>query len=172
MSTGSLSPLARFATLGPVGFLPVAPGTVASVIAVIAVFILHRLGLFWSVGPATLAVCLLGYRASQLYMAETGKGDDDDPQEIVIDEVAGMMIALWPLSLGLTLAGADPTVFPWPGVVFAFVMFRALDILKPPPISWAEKAPGAKGVMFDDLLAGVLTALAATLAAGIAHGWF
>ncbi|MEM8597645.1 MAG: phosphatidylglycerophosphatase A, partial [Pseudomonadota bacterium] len=97
---------------------------------------------------------------------------DADPQEVVIDEVAGMMIALWPLSIGLTVTGADWWVWPWPGVLAAFVLFRALDILKPPPINWCERAPGAVGVMLDDLVAGALSALIAAIAAGVAHGWF
>lgn len=170
MAALRLSPLARAATLGPVGHLPGAPGTYASLVAIPLVWALHQVAMFWAVAPVTLAVIALGHVATQRYMAETGQ-PDADPSEVVIDEVAGMMIALWPLSLGLTLAGAAPAVFPWPGVVFGFLVFRALDILKPPPVSWGERAPGAWGVMLDDLIAGALTALLATIAAGIAHGW-
>ncbi len=95
-----------------------------------------------------------------------------DPSEVVIDELAGMMLALWPLSAGLTLTGAQAHVWPWPGWVLGFLLFRFFDIVKPPPVSWAERVPGALGVMLDDVVAGGLTALIALVAAGVAHGWY
>lgn len=157
------------ATACGIGRLPMAPGTWASAAAIPLCWGLHMAGGFALVCLATLAVILIGHWASAHYVC----GDAEaDPPEVVIDEVAGMLIALWPLSLGLTMAGTAPHVFPWPGWVGGFLLFRALDIFKPPPVSWAERAPGAYGVMLDDLVAGGLTALAMTLAAGIAHGWF
>ncbi len=63
---------------------------------------------------ATLAVFALGWWAT--VEATRGKADHD-PSEIVIDEVVGQWIALWPLSLGLGWMGVDPWVFPWPGWV-------------------------------------------------------
>ena len=62
-----------------------------------------------------------------------------------------MWIALWPLSAGLWHAGADPWVFPWPGWVGAFLMFRLFDVWKPGPVGWADRQPGAMGVMLDDV---------------------
>ena len=90
---------------------------------------------------------------------------------MIADELAGQMLALAPLSLGLFLAGAPAHVFPWPGWVGAFVMFRLFDILKPPPVSTAERLPGALGVMADDLVAGLMAAIVVTIAAAVAHGW-
>jgi phosphatidylglycerophosphatase A len=52
------------------------------------------------------------------------------------------------------------------------VLFRFFDIVKPPPVGWADRIEGPLGVMLDDLIAGALTAALATLAAGISHGWF
>jgi phosphatidylglycerophosphatase A len=97
-------------------------------------------------------------------------GADKDPSEIVIDEVVGMWIALWPLSAGLWHAGADPWVFPWPGWVGAFVMFRLFDVWKPGPVGWADRRPGSMGVMLDDVIAGLMAAAVVTLGAGVAHG--
>ena len=48
-----------------------------------------------------------------------------------------------PLSLGLWLAGAPPALFPWPGWVSAFVLFRLFDIWKPGPVGWADRREGA-----------------------------
>jgi phosphatidylglycerophosphatase A len=67
--------------------------------------------------------------------------------------------------------GAAPSLFPWPGWVGAFVMFRLFDIWKPWPISWADRRPGAAGVMLDDVLAGVMAALVVTAAAAVSHGY-
>jgi phosphatidylglycerophosphatase A len=46
----------------------------------------------------------------------------------------------------------------WPGLLAAFVMFRLLDITKPGPVGWADRQPGAFGIMADDVIAGVLAA--------------
>lgn len=71
-----------------------------------------------------------------------------DPPCVVIDEVAGQLIALIhvPLSLGALLA--------------AFLLFRGFDIVKPPPIRQLERLPSGIGVVVDDLAAGIYAALA------------
>ena len=68
--------------------------------------------------------------------------------------------------------GAEWHAWPWPGWVLGFLLFRFFDIVKPPPVSWADRMEGPLGVMLDDIVAGVLTALIAVVAAGVAHGWF
>ena len=155
-------------TCGGIGTLPGAPGTWASAATIPLAWVLHMLGGFWLLGPATIALTLLGYWATARYLGER----TDDPSEVVIDEVVGMLIALWPLSLGLTILGTEPHVFPWPGWVLGFLVFRVLDIVKPPPVGWADRQPGALGVMLDDIFAGALTAVPATISAGFSHGWF
>ena len=59
-----------------------------------------------------------------------------------------------PLSFGLWHAGAPPALFPWPGWVGGFLLFRLFDIWKPWPVSWADRRKGPTGVMLDDVLAG------------------
>jgi phosphatidylglycerophosphatase A len=93
-----------------------------------------------------VAVSLAGWWASGAHSRLTGR---DDPGEIVIDEVAGQWIALLPASLA------------WPDIAIAFLLFRATDIVKPWPASWADRTiHGGLGVMADDLIAGVYAALA------------
>lgn len=182
---------ARIATVVGLGYLPGAPGTWASVAAIPLAWALHAIGGFWLVGLVTVMLAVLGWWAARELLAEraTHPGDavdlewdetdsayvapgHDDPSEIVIDEVVGMLIALWPLSAGLTISGAAWHVWPWPGWVLAFLLFRFFDIVKPPPVRWADNLPGATGVMLDDIIAGALTAVLALIAAGISHGWF
>ncbi|MDJ0628234.1 MAG: phosphatidylglycerophosphatase A [Rhodobacter sp.] len=155
------------ATAFGIGHLPYAPGTWGSAAAIPAAYLIHALGGFPALLIATLAVVLAGWWAT----AVATKGHDDhDPSEIVIDEVAGQWIALWPLSAGLWHAGADPWVFPWPGWVGAFVLFRLFDITKPGPIRWADRLHTPLGVMLDDVLAGLAAAVGVAVLAVLAHG--
>jgi len=161
--------LARLiATFGYVGVVPGPAGTWGSAAAIPVAWVLHWLGGFPLLAVATVVVCAAGYWATKV---ETAGKDDLDPGEIVIDEVVGQWIALWPLSAGLWHAGAAPYVFPWPGWVAAFVFFRLFDIWKPGPVGWADRRKGPLGVMLDDVIAGVLAAAVVTAAAAVSHGW-
>ncbi len=155
------------ATFFGVGLLPWAPGTWGSAAAIPAAWVIHGLGGFPALLAASVAVTFIGWWATA---AATNGKEDHDPGEIVIDEVAGMWVALLPLSAGLWQAGADPWVFPWPGWVGAFVLFRVFDIFKPGPIGWADRMHSPLGVMLDDVLAGFAAAIGVALLAYIAHG--
>ncbi|MDG3042724.1 phosphatidylglycerophosphatase A family protein [Roseicyclus marinus] len=152
-------------TLGPVGHLRPAPGTWGSAAAVLLAWGLHVTGGFWLLLVATLGVTALGWWA--VGVATRGSADKD-PSEIVIDEVAGQWIALWPVSLGAQMAGAEFWAL-WPGVLTAFLAFRAFDILKPGPVGWADRQEGAMGVMADDVIAGWMAALVVAVLAFLAH---
>ena len=154
-------------SFGYVGLAPVAPGTFGSLAALPVGYGLHVLGGFPLLALATLAIWPLGIWATTRLTADQ---DDKDPSEVVIDEVLGQWIALLPLSLGLWHVGAAATVFPWPGWVGAFALFRLFDIWKPGPIGWADRMHTPFGTMLDDVFAGLAAALCVALAAGIAHG--
>jgi len=83
---------------------------------------------------------VLGIPAATLEARGSGK---KDPSHVVIDEVAGQL---------LTLLGS-PIV--WKPLLAGFILFRAFDILKPPPIRRLEKLPEGTGIVVDDLGAGV-----------------
>ncbi|MEM7056796.1 MAG: phosphatidylglycerophosphatase A [Pseudomonadota bacterium] len=159
--------IAATVTFFGVGRLPWAPGTWGSMAAIPLAYGLHWGGGFWAVFAVTLVAIFGGVWATKFYLA----GQQDDPSEVVIDEVAGMMVALWPLSFMLNFRDVDPHIFPWPGWVGGFVLFRLLDILKPPPIRWLDR-PTPWGVMLDDIAAGAITGLIMFVAAGVSHGWF
>jgi phosphatidylglycerophosphatase A len=157
------------ATAFGLGLSPKAPGTVGSLGGVAFGMALHLIGDFPLLLAGMIAATVGGWIATAAYMKTTG---GKDPQEVVIDEVAGQLIALMPLSFGLWHAGFAPATFlsAWPGWVGAFLMFRLFDIWKPWLVGRAERLPGAAGVMADDLVAGVFAALVVSLAAIIAHG--
>ena len=150
------------ATWGGLGLLPGAPGTWGSLGALPLCWALHWLGGIYLLIAATGVLLVVGLVATHIYL----DGRQDDPKEVVIDEVVGMLIALWPLSAGLTTTGTPSHVFPWPGWVGGFLAFRFFDIVKPPPVCWADR-PGPLGVMLDDVVAGVLAGALMLVAAGV-----
>ena len=155
------------ATVFGVGLLRPAPGTWGSAAAVPMAWVLHGLGGFPALVLGTIAVFIAGWWATA---AATRGQADHDPSEIVIDEVAGQWVALLPLSGGLWFTGADPWVFPYPGWIGAFLLFRLFDIWKPGPVGWADRKHTPLGVMLDDVIAGAMAAVLVLLAAAIAHG--
>ncbi|MFV0361266.1 phosphatidylglycerophosphatase A [Tropicimonas sp.] len=158
------------ATFGGVGLLRPAPGSWGSAAAIPVAWLIHGLGGFPALAAATLVVFLAGWRATAAVIAG-GPEPDPDPSEIVIDEVAGQWLALWPLSAGLWHAGVAPWIFPYPGWIGAFLFFRLFDIWKPWPVSWADRRHDALGVMLDDVIAGIMAAIVVSAAAAISHGW-
>ena len=86
------------------------------------------------------AVTLIGIPASSTVARESGV---KDPGFVVIDEVAGQLIAL----LGVPL--------DWKYLLAGFILFRSFDILKPFPLRRLEKLPGGAGIMLDDVGAGL-----------------
>ena len=81
----------------------------------------------------------------------------EDPAPVVLDEVAGQMITLLPLSW--VHLGAIPY---WVAILAGFVLFRAFDVVKPYPIWKLGHLKGAWGVVADDLGAGILAAILLT----------
>lgn len=148
---------ATVAVVGGLGRIGPAPGTLASLVTVPVGVALHALGGAVAVVAALACVVVVGWWAADRYGRTTGR---HDAPEVVVDEVAGMLVPL-------AVAGSDVVL-----VVTAFGLFRLLDIAKPFPISWLDaRIPGGLGVMADDLVAGVL-ALAGTLGVGALRvGW-
>lgn len=120
------------------GYLPVFPGTFGSLLALP----------LWYLGGGTgyihLAilsfVLLLSVPAARVEMAETG---EKDPPSVVIDEVAGMLLAATGIPWG------------WKPALLLFLLFRFFDIFKLGPAAWANERKGAVYVVADDLVAGV-----------------
>jgi len=152
------------ATLGGIGLLRPAPGTWGSLAALGLAVLLHMAGGVVLLVLATFAVTGLGWWAVRDLVGDSA----DDPSEIVIDEVAGQWVALWPVSYGAAMAGAEIWAL-WPGLLTAFLAFRAFDILKPGPVGWADRQHGAFGIMADDIIAGWLAAMIVALFAVLAH---
>ena len=154
------------ATMFGLGHLRPGPGTWASVAALPLAWALHVLGGFAALSLATVVLALVGWRA---VAAELAGAENEDPSEFVVDEVVGQWLAIWPVSAGASLLGLPVTAL-WPGWLAAFLLFRFFDIVKPWPVSWADRRHGAPGVMLDDIIAGALAGLGVVLLAALAHG--
>ncbi len=144
------------ATFFYVGLMRPAPGTWGSAAAVLSGLGLHNVGSFPLLVIATLAVFPIGWWAT--HAATRGK-DDHDPSEIVIDEVAGQWIAMWPFSFAIWQFNPQSHEMPWQFMVTAFVLFRLFDIVKMGPVRWADRRNDALGVMLDDVFAGLIAAV-------------
>ena len=81
----------------------------------------------------------------------------------MIDEVAGYFVTLLCLPAALWTR-------PWIPIVLGFVLFRAMDIIKPQPARWAEGLPGGWGIVTDDLIAGVYANLALRILGALHEG--
>ena len=147
-----MNPALFVATLAGIGRLKPAPGTWGSLVVLPLVVFGPVIALLLG-----LLVTLLGFFATREVLRDA---PDEDPGWIVVDEAAGMLIAL----AGLT---AEASIW---GVLIAFGLFRIFDIFKPWPISWADQQKGALGVMLDDIVAGALVAAALMLARPLLPG--
>lgn len=126
------------------GLSPKAPGTVGTLGALPFAFVLMALGGWPLLLAGAIFVSVAGLWAADHYERKSGTHDSG---AIVIDEVAGV----W-----LTLCAGHLSIISF---VLGFALFRFFDILKPWPVSWADRElPGARGVMMDDILAGIMAA--------------
>ena len=141
-----------------IGFLPFAPGTFGSFFGVIIGFLAQQIGSFPFFIFVTVVLFFVGWKASSSYISQTE--NIDDPQEIVIDEVVGQLVSYFPVSFYSWWLSTESLNLNFSFWLTAFVIFRIFDILKPWPINWADRLNSSLGVMLDDLLAGIYTALA------------
>lgn len=145
----------RVAALYCVGHFPWAPGTAGSLAALPAAVAVHALGGFPLLLASTALALLAGYWAC---VGVVGNDRESDPDFVVVDELAGQWIALWPVSFADWRLDADPALSA-AGIAAAFVLFRILDIAKPGLIGWADRMGGSLGIMLDDAIAGLCAAI-------------
>jgi phosphatidylglycerophosphatase A len=124
-----------FVTCGCVGYLPFAPGTWASILGCILLYLLpgilnHPLTAILIAVAATLCINRMELR-------------EKDPGYVVIDELAGMCVTMVGQGLGTS------------NLLKGFILFRIFDILKPFPIRRLEALPKGYGIVADDILAGI-----------------
>jgi phosphatidylglycerophosphatase A len=122
-----------------VGYSPIAPGTLGTLLAIPLYFFLSQIP-FPLYELTLLAFFFLSTWISEQAQLYWGKKDD---QRIVIDEMMGFLVTmLWVPKTTLT-------------IIAGFILFRLFDIIKPPPIRRLENVKGGYGVVLDDVVAGI-----------------
>ncbi|HIP51326.1 MAG TPA: phosphatidylglycerophosphatase A [Campylobacterales bacterium] len=140
-----------FITFGGSGLAPKAPGTAGSLAALLVGVVLLELIPMQTLFMLTLAITIMGIFEINKYEKATGTHDD---KSIVIDEVAGMWIALM-----FAIASARTMSYDYAyeiAIIASFAAFRLFDIWKPSIIGTIDrKVKGGLGVMGDDIIAGI-----------------
>jgi len=136
------------ATVFGTGYLRPGPGTWGSAVTVVlwgalAYSVPSKLRTALVIALAVLVI-VIGIAAATQVCRASGK---KDPQFVVIDEVAGQLIAL--IAVPLT----------WQSFLTGFILFRAFDIIKPPPVRQLERLPEGTGIVLDDVAAGIYALL-------------
>ena len=129
-----------FVSVFGIGYIPFASGTFGSIAGLLIGYLIYLINynLLFLLIPLLF---ILGVKASQIYQNKTGELDS---KVIVIDEVVGQLIAMLTVIDDLLL------------LFLSFIIFRIFDIFKPWPASYFdEKMKNGKGVMLDDVIAGI-----------------
>lgn len=140
MTQARLRPSTALATGFGAGYVPGAPGTAGAAVGVLFFLILSRLS-----PPAYLAAAA-AITLAAVWIAGTAEKafGTQDPPQVVIDEIAGQLIAL---------ALLPPE---WPYLLAGFLLFRLFDIVKPWPAGKINRdMHGGAGIVLDDVVAGV-----------------
>jgi phosphatidylglycerophosphatase A len=132
------------ATFFGIGRLKPGPGTWGSAATVVLwAALAHAIAPSWRT-PVVIALALLVTLIGIPAATQVARGSGvKDPQFVVIDEVAGQLIAL--IAVPLT----------WKSFLAGFILFRAFDIVKPPPVRQLERLPEGTGIVLDDVAAGL-----------------
>ena len=126
------------ATVGGVGYAPVAPGTFGSAAGLLVWWLLPASPVVQA--AAIIVIFIAGSWGGNVAERHFGR---TDPGQVVIDEVMGMLITLWLNPVG------------WMGAVAGFFLFRIFDVIKPYPANRLEQLHGGVGVMADDGMAAI-----------------
>ena len=138
-----------YSTCFRIGYFPLAPGTLGSLIAFIAWILLPETSII-SLIIAISIIFIIGVFSTG-FIEKSYK--IQDPSYIIIDEWVGMWIAL--------LFVPNETIW----LVLSFVLFRIFDILKIYPVNKMEKLNGGMGIMLDDVVAGLYAGLITSIIA-------
>jgi phosphatidylglycerophosphatase A len=132
------------ATFLGIGRLRPGPGTWASAATVLLWAALAHALAPWLRTPVAIALALLVTVIGIPAATQVARGSGlRDPQVVVIDEVAGQLVTL----IAVPLA--------WKSFLAGFILFRAFDIVKPPPVRQLEGIPEGAGIVLDDIAAGL-----------------
>lgn len=130
-----------------IGYFPLIPGTVGTILGAFIFLLLNPFPYIYY--PFVIIIILLGVRYSS-WAEDYFKSKD--PKQVVIDEIAGMLITM----TGFSMKSILPFTFQnYKLLILGFIFFRAFDVIKPYPARRFEKLKGGWGIMLDDIIAGI-----------------
>ncbi|MEW5807587.1 MAG: phosphatidylglycerophosphatase A [Acidobacteriota bacterium] len=124
------------------GYSPLIPGTAGTAGGLLLYCFLTRFASIFIYISASILLIVTGVWASDFAERFYGR---KDPPRVVIDEVAGFLLAMLFIK---------PRLF---NVIIGFVLFRTIDIIKPPPARYFERMEGGVGIMVDDVVSAFYT---------------
>ena len=128
------------ATVFKAGYIPIAPGTVGSIIGLLVFWLIKDYTSFTIEMFVAAALFFAGVWASTIVEQVLER---HDPGVVIVDEVVGMLVALMLLPPTITV------------MFLAFLLFRVFDIIKPYPARWCEQLSRGWGIMMADVVAGL-----------------
>ncbi len=138
-----------------IGHAKIAPGTIASLVTSLLFYLFAKNFIYHIFIIVILITIIIAFFSISIY---TYSSPEKDRSEIVIDEVIGQSIALLPL-----LFFSEATSPDFFMCIISLLFFRFFDIVKPYPINKFDKMNNTFGVIFDDILAGIFSAILLTL---------
>ncbi|NCN26510.1 phosphatidylglycerophosphatase A [bacterium] len=155
-ATPITNPMQKFFTLGistgfGLGYVPVAPGTAGSLLGIPL-----GLALLYVPGWQALLICAAIFAIVQPFVKRSCEHwGEMDASKVVIDEVLGQAIGMLTLRHFVRMGEFPPAGL----IIMSFIFFRILDIVKPFPAKTFDRQPTAFGVLADDVVSGLYTAL-------------
>ena len=145
------NPYHFLATLGGLGLSPIGPGTVGSIFGwIIFIFLSHFISAF------TLVILTFFVIIFSVYISMVVTKDliEKDHKSIVIDEMAGIWLAMIPV-IFIASSQYERTIY----AMLALIIFRIFDILKLGPVKGMDDIKSGTGIMMDDVVAGIFALL-------------
>lgn len=149
------NPFDYVSTLFGVGLIRFAPGTWGTLFSIFLWLVF-----FEKLSSNTIAVLLTVILAIVCCHFSSKDLNNKDQKAIVIDELAGMWVALLICSPLIESNYNKDDVYGYVNIFIVFLAFRFFDILKPFPISYFDKnLKNGFGIVFDDLIAGIFAGI-------------
>ena len=152
-------PIAPLATLGPLGYFPKGPGTIGALAALPIAYLASTTSIYllWLI---TLACIALGLLAIAQF---TENSKEKDPGCVIVDEVAGQLVAF---------GAIIPQLMHWDMLLLGFVLFRVFDIFKFGSVAYWDRQKNPLGVMMDDITAGVFAGFILAIIQALSLSYF
>ena len=149
-----------YVTFFGLGFIPFASGTIGSLVGVATWLVLREIIPPWTMIFVILLLFLFSWVLTEIYVQQ--KNRKHDPSEVIVDEIIGQWVSLIPLIYLDHIQYPQTNNHMYFLIFISFILFRFFDILKPWPISIVDQQSNSLSILFDDILAGIISSICIT----------